>query len=135
MSESSTDLIEAIRFGFFAEKGTSKGVFGKKIILEIKKALLAGKIRSGEAFPTVHQLSEELHIPAKIAFQVISSLMAEGILEIQEGMGTTIKGVPPSSPMLRSAFLSNEAEHFATEARFLGLKEGEVLDTLRSYWI
>jgi len=134
MGEPSTELIEAIRFGFFAEKGNSKGVFGKKIILEIKKALLAGKIKPGEPFPTIHQLSEELHIPAKIAFQVISSLMAEGIIEIQDG-GTAMKGIPPSSPMLRSAFLGNEAEHFAIAARFLGIKEAEVIDTLRSYWI
>ena len=131
----STELIEAIRFGYFAERGHTDRVFGKKIVLEIKKALLAGKIGAGEAFPSVHQLSEELHIPAKAAFQAISCLMAEGVIEIQPGVGTAIKGIPPSSPILKNAFLTDEAERFAVEARFLGLKEGEVLDAIRTSWI
>jgi len=135
MTASSTELIEAIRFGHFAEKGHTNRAFGKRIVLEIKKALLAGKIHGGDSFPTVQKLSDELMIPAKSAFQVISILMSEGVLEIQEGVGSVIKGIPPPSPLLRSAFLSDEVEHFAVEARFLGLKEADVIDALRANWM
>ncbi|HEY8967355.1 MAG TPA: GntR family transcriptional regulator [Candidatus Methylacidiphilales bacterium] len=135
MGTASSELIEAIRFGYFAERGHSGGAFGKQIVLEIKKGLLAGRIKGGEPFPTVAQLVDELHIPAKNAFQVISSLMAEGVLEIQPGAGTVLKGIPPSSPLIRNAFLTDEAERFAVEARFVGLKEGEVLDAVRAAWL
>ncbi len=91
-------------------------------------------MRPGDAFPSVRSLSKELKINPNTAHKVIGQLVAEGMLEVQVGIGTVVAEMGPSSAANRSRLLKNELEELVVEAKKLGLELEDVVQALTQHW-
>ena len=96
--------------------------------------MLAGQLRSGEAFPSVRALSRELKISPATAHKVVAQLLAEGLLEVVPGVGTIVSAPPASSAAERRRWLREELERLVVEAKQLGLQRDDVVCAVTEHW-
>ena len=57
----------------------------EQVVYAATKAMLSGRMRPGDAFPSVRALSRELKINPNTAHKVITQLIAAGLLESRPG--------------------------------------------------
>ncbi len=68
-------------------------------VYAVKRAIVAGKLRPGDPFPSVRTLSKELRINPNTAHKVVTQLVREGLLEVLVGQGTVVSTRPtPGAP-------------------------------------
>jgi len=106
----------------------------EQVVYAAKRAIISGAMRPGDAFPSVRSLSKELKINPNTAHKVIGQLVAEGMLEVQVGIGTVVAEMGPSSAANRSRLLKNELEELVVEAKKLGLELEDVVQALTQHW-
>ncbi|MGC4054124.1 MAG: GntR family transcriptional regulator [Paludibaculum sp.] len=106
----------------------------EQVVYAAKKAILAGDLASGERFPSVRALSQELKINANTAHKVVIELVAEGLLEVQPGLGTVVAARPVYGPSDRAHLLKNEVEHLVVEAKRLGVTLDGLLSGIVDHW-
>lgn len=106
----------------------------EQVVYAAKKAVIAGQLRPGDAFPSVRTLSKELKINPNTAHKVISHLIAEGLLEVKPGIGTLVAELPEARASERSRLLGNEMEELVVEAKKLGMDLEQVLAALSEHW-
>jgi GntR family transcriptional regulator len=106
----------------------------EQVAYAARKAMLSGRMRPGDPFPSVRQLSKELKINPNTAHKVISQLLADGMIEVRVGIGTVVAKPPRSSAAERARLLRREIEEVVVEARRLGLELDEILDAVSSHW-
>lgn len=106
----------------------------EQVMFAAKKAILSGSLPPGSRFPSVRTLSQELKINPNTAHKVVMALKAEGILEVQPGLGTVVAALPPGSIEDRSDLLSHSTERLVIEAQRLGLTEEQLLTAIRKHW-
>ena len=99
-----------------------------------KRAIISGTMRPGDAFPSVRALSKELKINPNTAHKVIAQLVAEGMLEVQVGIGTVVAEMGQSNAASRSRLLKRELEELVVEAKKLGLELEDVVEALNEHW-
>lgn len=105
----------------------------EQVVYAAKKAIVAGQLRAGDAFPSVRALSKALKINPNTAHKVIAHLLADGLLEVRPGVGTVV-AVPASTRADRSALLKHDVEQLVVHAKHLGLELAEVVDAVESHW-
>jgi GntR family transcriptional regulator len=105
----------------------------EQVVYAAKKAIVAGQMRAGDAFPSVRALSKALKINPNTAHKVVAHLMAEGLIEVRPGIGTVV-AVPTSTAADRGHLLRRELEELVVEARKLGLELSDVTDAVASHW-
>jgi len=108
--------------------------FHEQIVYAAKKAIIAGQLRPGDAFPSVRALSRELKINPNTAHKVIGSLIAAGLLETRPGIGTVVASLPEARSAERAELLGNEIEELVVEAKKLGIELEEVVDSISAHW-
>ena len=106
----------------------------EQVVYAAKKAVVAGQIRPGDAFPSVRALSRELKINPNTAHKVVSQLLAEGLLEVRPGVGTVVAEPPASTAAERSRLLRTELEQLVVQAKKLGLSLDEMTKALAAHW-
>lgn len=106
----------------------------QQVVYAAKKALVSGRLRPGDAFPSVRSLSAALKINPNTAHKVVTHLLNEGLLEVLPGSGTVVAQKQDSSAAERSKLLGNELERLAVEAIKLGLSLDEVAAALERHW-
>ena len=106
----------------------------EQVVFTVKKACVAGQLRPGDGFPSVRTLSQELRINPNTAHKVVTTLVAEGLLEVRPGIGTLVARAPAATRAQRRALLREEVERLVVEARKLSLDADEVLDAVRDQW-
>lgn len=106
----------------------------EQVLFAIKKAIVSGRLRPGERFPSVRQLSKELKINPNTAHKVVASLVGEELLEVRPGIGTVIAAAPPASQRARRALLGREVERLVVEAKQLSLDLSDVVAALEEHW-
>jgi len=106
-----------------------------QVVYAAKRAVIAGQIRPGDAFPSVRELSRTLKINPNTAHKVITQLVAEGLLDVHPGLGTVVAKCPSSSAGERRDLLKKDLEPMVVEAKKLGLELDEVLDALAEHWV
>jgi GntR family transcriptional regulator len=104
------------------------------VVFAVKKAIVSGAIRPGDAFPSVRALSQELRINPNTAHKIIAELTRDGLLEVRPGIGTVIAEGNPATREQRRELLEDDVERLVVDARQLGLEEDEVLGAIRSKW-
>ena len=107
----------------------------EQVVYAAKKAVISGQMRPGEAFPSVRALSKALKINPNTAHKVISQLVAEGMIEVQTGLGTVVSQPPSSTAAERGNLLKKEVEQLVVEAKKLGLDLEEVTGAINAHWI
>lgn len=106
----------------------------EQLVYAVKKALAQGRLRPGDAFPSVRVLSNTLHINPNTAQKAVSQLTQAGILEIQPGIGARVCDQPRLSAEEAAAMLDPWLERLAIEAKRLGLSLSQLETHLRNTW-
>lgn len=107
----------------------------EQVVYAAKKAILSGKLRPGEAFPSVRAISKAVKIHANTAQKVISELQQEGLIEVRPGIGTVVAQRLPAGRAERQRVLARDVEQLAVEAMKLGASLEELQETLAAHWI
>ena len=106
----------------------------EQVVYAAKKAVVSGQLRPGEPFPSVRALSKGFKINPNTAHKVITSLVAEGVLEVHPGIGTVVAKRASSSAADRGNLLNKELEQLVVEAKKLGLDLGDVTAAVTQHW-
>jgi GntR family transcriptional regulator len=106
----------------------------EQVVFAVKKAIVSGRLRPGDEFPSVRALSRELRINPNTAHKVVATLTTEGLVEVRPGIGTFVAGRQASSAAERRALLREEVERLVVEARHLSLDVQDVLDAVAEHW-
>jgi len=106
----------------------------EQLIYAVKKAVISGHLRTGDKFPSVRTLSQELRINPNTAHKVIAALINQGLLEVKPGIGTIVGEKTTATPKQRSELLGEDVEHLVVEAKKLRLKVGDVTRAVEQHW-
>lgn len=106
----------------------------EQVVYAAKKAVIAGQMRPGDAFPSVRALSKELKINPNTAHKVVTRLLAEGMLEVLPGIGTVVAEPSASSAAERGHLLRTELEQLVVQAKKLGLELDDVTTAVQDHW-
>jgi GntR family transcriptional regulator len=106
----------------------------EQVVYAAKRAVVSGKMRPGEPFPSVRTLSRELKINPNTAHKVVAQLIAEGLLEVRVGVGTVVAAPRPSTASARAQLLKGELEQLVVEAKKLGMELDDVVQAVSQHW-
>lgn len=106
----------------------------EQVVYAVQKAVLAGTLRPGDAFPSVRALSQELRINPNTAHKVVAHLTQEGLLEVRPGIGTVVASSADADPRAKQHFLERELEPWIVRARRLGITKSELIQHLQQQW-
>jgi GntR family transcriptional regulator len=98
------------------------------------KAILAGELKAGEAFPSVRTLALELKIHPNTAHKVVQHLVQERWLVVQPGVGTLVASPPKARAGDRKRLLSDDVERLVVEALRVGATLPDVLLAVEEQW-
>jgi GntR family transcriptional regulator len=105
-----------------------------QIVYAVKKAIVSGRLKPGDTFPSVRAISKELRVNPNTAHKVVATLVGEGLLEVKPGIGTVVAKVSASTAEQRRALLKEDAERLVVEARHLALDRQDVVDAVVDHW-
>lgn len=106
----------------------------EQILFAVKRAVVAGQLRTGDRFPSVRVLSQELRINPNTAHKVVAALVAEGVLVTTPAVGSIVAAPVAGTRRERASLLGADLERLVVEARQLGLSLDEVQDGLAEHW-
>ncbi|HKT24373.1 MAG TPA: GntR family transcriptional regulator [Terriglobales bacterium] len=106
----------------------------EQVVYAATKAMLSGRMRPGDSFPSVRALSRELKINPNTAHKVVTNLVVTGLLETRPGLGTVVARPPASTELQRTGLLGEQIEQVVVEARKLGITFDAVLESLSQHW-
>ena len=106
----------------------------EQVVYAVKKAIITGGLQSGDKFPSVRILSQELRINPNTAHKVVAALVNEGLLVVNPGIGTIVANARPSTRQQRSELLGNEVERLVVEAKNLQLEFDDVVQAIKQHW-
>jgi len=106
----------------------------EQVVYAAKKALISGRLRPGDAFPSVRALSTALKINPNTAHKVVTHLLNAGLLEVMPGTGTVVAPLPESTAAERAHLLEDQLEQLAVEAKKLGMELEDVTTALARHW-
>lgn len=96
--------------------------------------MVGGRLRPGDAFPSVRALSKAMKIHPNTAHKVIAQLTAEGLLEVRPGIGTVVMQPPPSTRAERGRFLGRDVEQLTVKMKKLGVTREELHAAIDEQW-
>jgi GntR family transcriptional regulator len=106
----------------------------EQVIFAVKKAVVSGRMRPGDEFPSVRALSKGLCINPNTAHKVVAALLTDGLLEVRPGIGTLVAERPASTADQRRALLREDVERLVVEARHLHLDVEDVVSAVTDQW-
>jgi GntR family transcriptional regulator len=62
----------------------------EQVIFAVKKAVVAGQLKPGQAFPSVRIVSQELQINPNTAHKIVAALVAQGVLVTTPAVGSVV---------------------------------------------
>ena len=106
----------------------------EQVVYAATKAMLSGRMRPGDPFPSVRALSRELKINPNTAHKVVTQLITAGLIESRPGTGTVVATLPESSAAERTELLGAQIEQIVVEAKRLGISVDDVQNSLAQHW-
>jgi GntR family transcriptional regulator len=113
--------------------GPGESLFDQVCFAAIK-AILAGELKAGEAFPSVRTLALDLKIHPNTAHKVVQHLVQERWLVVQPGLGTVVAEPPKARVGDRKRLLEDEVEKLVVEAMRVGARLEEVQEAVKETW-
>jgi GntR family transcriptional regulator len=105
-----------------------------QVVFAVERALVSGQLRTGDPFPSVRALSQELRINPNTAHRIVATLVRDGLLEVRPGMGTTVAKPPAGTATQRRVLLNEDVERLVVAARKVSLTADEVVEAVREHW-
>lgn len=106
----------------------------EQVVFAVKKAIVSGRMTTGDEFPSVRVLSRELRINPNTAHKVVATLLTEGMLEVRPGIGTFVAARTAPDARERRSLLREDVERLVVDARHLSLDVQDVLDAVVEHW-
>lgn len=106
----------------------------EQVLAAVNRAVATGRLKPGDAFPSVRELSRELGINPNTAHKIVALLTAEGALEVRPGLGTRVASRKAAPSAQRAREIVPVAAGLALLARTLGASREEVERLLRREW-
>lgn len=107
----------------------------RQLVNQIKHAIAAGTLKSGDKVPSQRDLAAELiisHLTVKKAYEMLED---EGIIVTHRGRGTFVaKNVPDNLYSEGVKQLHYKAKELVDSAKLLGLKREDYLDIIENTW-
>ncbi|MCR5837675.1 MAG: GntR family transcriptional regulator [Lachnospiraceae bacterium] len=103
----------------------------EQIMDDIKSQIASGKLKSGEALPSVRALSAELKISALTVKKAYDKLEAEGYTSTVHGKGSYVTGV--NAEMIadqQRREIENEFERTINKAKQYGITSEEITEMI-----
>lgn len=105
-----------------------------QVVYAATRAIVAGQLQAGEAFPSVRTLSRELKINPNTAHKVIAQLLNDGLLESRPGIGTVVAELPRATAMQRTELLGPQIEELVVEAKRLSVGLDDITTAIGRHW-
>lgn len=106
----------------------------EQVIFAVKKAVVAGQLKPGQAFPSVRVVSQELQINPNTAHKIVAALVAQGVLVTTPAVGSVVAEHAAGDRAERAELLGADLERVVVEAKKLGLTLDEVTAGLAAHW-
>ena len=106
----------------------------EQVVYAAKKAVVSGRLRPGDVFPSVRTLSRELKINPNTAHKAIAHLVSANLLETRPGIGTVVASLPEPTAQERTHLLGEEIEALVVEAKKLGIGLDDVTASVAEHW-
>ncbi len=106
----------------------------EQVVFAVKKAVVAGQLKPGQAFPSVRAVSQELRINPNTAHKIVAALVAQGVLITTPAVGSVVAEHAAGDRQERAALLGADLEHVVVQAKNLGLTLDEVQSGLAAHW-
>lgn len=106
----------------------------EQVIFAVKKAVVAGQLKPGQAFPSVRVVSQELQINPNTAHKIVAALVAQGVLVTTPAVGSVVAEQAAGDRAERAELLGADLERVVVEAKKLGLTLDEVQAGLTAHW-
>jgi GntR family transcriptional regulator len=106
----------------------------RQIVYAATRAILAGDLPPGSAFPSVRELSQSLKVNPNTAHKAVAELIRTGLLEVRPGIGSVVAAARRASAAERRSLLSVQVEQVVVEAKRLGLDLDDVVNAVVAHW-
>ncbi len=106
----------------------------EQVIFAVKKAVVAGRMKPGQAFPSVRVVSQELRINPNTAHKIVAALVAQGVLVTTPAVGSVVAEQTAGDRQERAGLLGADLEQVVVQAKNLGLTLDEVQSGLAAHW-
>lgn len=118
----------------FRLKPDSQHSLFDQVVFAATKAILGGALKPGDAFPSVRAMARDLKIHPNTAHKVVQHLIQERWLIASPGRGTVVATPPQARSGDRQRLLNEEVEHLVVEARRVGARLDDVLESVETHW-
>lgn len=102
-----------------------------QVFRAVRKGVLTGQLRSGDRFPSVRTLSQELRMSPTTAHKVVAQLKESGFLASRPGIGMVVTS--PALPTREQAMKHIEplCRQLISEAAQLNLRVEDLIEALQ----
>ena len=106
----------------------------EQVVYAVKRAIVVGRLKPGDTFPSVRKLSQELRINPNTCHKVVAKLVEEKILEVHPGIGTVVSESYSASSQEKTELMGKTIEPLVVEAMRLGMTKEELFQTITKQW-
>jgi GntR family transcriptional regulator len=106
----------------------------EQVVYAVKKAIVSGQLKKGDAFPSVREISRDLKINPNTVQKVINHLVQAKLLEIRPGIGSVVAETSAATQEQRGQILHTEVERLVVESKRFSIKKKELFDAISEYW-
>ena len=107
----------------------------KQIASQLREQILSGKLRGGDALPSIRVLAKDLKISVITTMKAYEELESEGLVTASQGKGYYVNA--QDEQLLMEQHMRQIEDNLTAaikSARIAKLGLGEVIDTLRALW-
>lgn len=104
----------------------------QQIVRQVKKAIIVGKLKEGEALPSIRNLARDLEISVITSKRAYEELEKEGFIETVGGKGSFVAGA--NYEFLREKqlnMLEKKLASVVSEAKFLKVSRADLAEMLQ----
>lgn len=114
---------------------TSKTPLFQQIKEQIKELIYTGKLKDGDALPSIRQLAKDLHVSVITTKRAYEDLEQEGYVISTVGKGTFVAHQQPHVLIeWQMRELENDLEKLVLLGKRIGLSKQEFIDLLTIYY-
>ena len=107
--------------------GSPVPLYGQ-VVEQVRLALASGVLRPGDRLPGIRELAERAAVNPLTVVRAYNELIAEGVLEARQGLGTFVaQGARRMSQLQKEKVVQDWAEELVSRAVRLGLEKGQLL--------
>jgi GntR family transcriptional regulator len=106
----------------------------EQVVYAVRRAVVTGQLRSGDAFPSVREMSQALKINPNTAHRIVALLVEEQLLAVRPGIGTVVSDGGQGDAGGRRVVLEQDAERLVVDARLHAIPLADVLAAIKRHW-